>query len=311
MVDYSKRALTFEEQVELLRSRGLKIENEERTIRHLSRISYYRLSAYMLPFKELKDEKYLDKFIENATWESIYDLYVLDRKLRIVVFDAIERIEVAVRTQMVYTLSHKYGAHWLDNNSVINEPRVYNEIQTFIEGIERKKENEVFIEHYYSKYDNPEHPPCWMLVELLYFRHLSVIFKSLARKDRNNISMYFKLPEDIFKSWLHTLNLIRNTCAHHARLWNKNLAITPKIFINKNKDLEWIDKSIIDDNAIDPQKVYYTLRIIDYLLQATNPSSKFRERVSAIFNEYRSKHDQINIYKRLGVPMEHENIFVF
>ena len=177
MVDYNKRALTFEEQVELLRSRGLKIENEDRAIRHLSRISYYRLSAYMLPFKELEGDKYLNKFIENTTWESIYDLYVLDRKLRIVVFDAIERIEVAVRTQMVYTLSHKFGSHWLDNDSVIKNEKVYNEIQTFIKAIESKKEHEIFIEHYYTKYDNPEHPPCWMLVELLYFRYSLLFLK--------------------------------------------------------------------------------------------------------------------------------------
>ena len=88
--------------------------------RHLSNISYYRLSAYMYPYKQIGDGKFLDSFIPGTTWDMIYNLYVFDRKLRLLVFDAIERLEVAIRTQIIHKLSHKYGSHWQDQASIFN-----------------------------------------------------------------------------------------------------------------------------------------------------------------------------------------------
>ncbi len=114
MKRYDKPPLTYIKQVELLKSRGMTIPDETRAIRQLANISYYRLSAYMLPHKLKEDGRITDKFKEHTTWDSVYNLYVFDRKLRLLVFDAIERVEVAIRTQIVYQLSHKYGSHWQD-----------------------------------------------------------------------------------------------------------------------------------------------------------------------------------------------------
>ena len=108
---YNKPPLTYAEQVELLISRGLLIPDKKRAERHLSNISYYRLSAYMRPYKQIANEVILDDFIPGTTWDRVYSLYVFDRKLRLLVFDAIERLEVAIRTQIIYQLSHKYGSH--------------------------------------------------------------------------------------------------------------------------------------------------------------------------------------------------------
>ena len=119
MVRYTKPALTFEEQIALLKSRGLVIDDEKRAIRHLSNVSYYRMSAYMLSFKKLDaDENVLDEFEEGTTWDNVYDLYKFDRKLRLLIFDAIERIEIALRTQVIYQLSHKYGSHWQNKKNI-------------------------------------------------------------------------------------------------------------------------------------------------------------------------------------------------
>ena len=119
MVRYTKPALTFEEQIALLKSRGLVIDDEQRATRHLSNVSYYRMSAYMLSFKKLDaDEIVLDEFEEGTTWDNVYDLYKFDRKLRLLIFDAIERIEIALRTQVIYQLSHKYGSHWQNKKNI-------------------------------------------------------------------------------------------------------------------------------------------------------------------------------------------------
>lgn len=142
MNTYNKAPLTYTEQIELLKSRGLIFSDERRAQRHLANISYYRLSAYMLPYKQSENGIILDTFRDGITWEMIYNLYVFDRKLRILVFDAIERLEIAIRTQIIYQLSHKYGSHWQDRQDIFNPPAlvtlrngktvtidVYNDIQ--------------------------------------------------------------------------------------------------------------------------------------------------------------------------------------
>lgn len=124
MKTYNKPALTIEQQIDLLEQRGLTIADKERAARHLRNVSYYRISAYMLPYRILDaDGNHLDQFVPGSTWDDIYNLYKFDRKLRLLVFDAIERIEIALRTQVIYQLSHKYGSHWQDDTSIFKVPQ--------------------------------------------------------------------------------------------------------------------------------------------------------------------------------------------
>lgn len=83
---FNKPPLTYEKQVELLLSRGLIVTDRKRAERYLANISYYRLSAYMLPYKKKENGIIIDAFKEGTTWDDIYDLYVFDRKLRLLVF---------------------------------------------------------------------------------------------------------------------------------------------------------------------------------------------------------------------------------
>lgn len=223
MNTYNKAPLTYTEQIELLKSRGLIFSDERRAQRHLANISYYRLSAYMLPYKQSENGIILDTFRDGITWEMIYNLYVFDRKLRILVFDAIERLEIAIRTQIIYQLSHKYGSHWQDRQDIFNPPAlvtlrngktvtidVYNDIQKHIKEQLHNNKAEVFIQHYRDKYDKPENPPSWMSIEVMYFNHLSRICTGLKqRADINGIAAYFALPPKTFCSWLHTINYVR------------------------------------------------------------------------------------------------------
>lgn len=232
MEKYNKPPLTYKEQVKLLKSRGVNFADEQRAERHLANISYYRLSAYMLPYKKKEGKAIIDQFKEGTTWDMIHQLYVFDRKLRLLVFDAIERLEIAIRTQIIYQLSHKYGSHWQDDSSIFNPPitktlrdgrtvtfDAYEEIQKHIKDQLHNNKAEVFIQHYRNKYDNPVNPPSWMSVEIMYFNHLSRICTGLKKRaDINGIASYFALPPQTFCSWLHTINYIRNICAHHARL---------------------------------------------------------------------------------------------
>lgn len=312
MRTYSKPALTIDQQMDLLEKRGLAIADRERTARHLSNISYYRMSAYMLPYRVLAaDGTHLDQFVAGATWNDIYNLYKFDRKLRLLVFDAIERIEVALRTQVIYQLSHKYGPHWQDNSSLFKIPTVnrrtgrtydvFNDIQNHINEQLTANKKVTFIEHYLNTYDAPPTPPSWMSVELLYFSELSKICQNLrSRKDRIDIAKAFYVKDDaVFCSWLHTLNYVRNICAHHARLWNILLDITPTKYTNRDPNMVWLTHAEVQ--TVQSSKMYYTLCVILFLLQTVNPKTKFRNH----FKDLLAKYPGINV-GYMGFPKDWE-----
>ena len=294
---FNKPPLTYEKQVELLLSRGLIVTDRKRAERHLANISYYRLSAYMLPYKKKENGIIIDAFKEGTTWDDIYDLYVFDRKLRLLVFDAIERLEVAIRTQIIYQLSHKYGSHWQDNAHIFMPSRevtlrdgrkitidVYREIQSHIKEQLHSNRAEVFIQHYHNKYDTPENPPSWMSVEIMYFNHLSKICTGLKnRADIVGIASYFALPPKTFCSWLHTMNYVRNICAHHSRLWNRDLNIVPEK-LSFSKRLVWINTP----DTAKRSKNYYFFCMINYMLQVANPTSQFKTKLKELLEEYKN-----------------------
>lgn len=251
----------------------------------------------MLPYKKKEDGIIIDAFKEGTTWDDIYDLYVFDRKLRLLVFDAIERLEVAIRTQIIYQLSHKYGSHWQDNAHIFNPPRevtlrdgrtitidVYREIQSHIKEQLHSNRAEVFIQHYHNKYGTPENPPSWMSVEIMYFNHLSKICTGLKnRADINGIASYFALPPKTFCSWLHTMNYVRNICAHHSRLWNRDLNIVPEK-LSFSKRLVWIS----NPDTAKRSKTYYFFCMINYMLQVANPTSQFKSKLKELLEEYKN-----------------------
>ena len=297
MRTYNKPPKTFDEQIQILENRGLIINDRARAKRHLSNVSYYRMSAYMLPFKKRDASgKPLDEFVEGTTWDDVYSLYKFDRKLRLLVFDAIERIEIALRTQVIYQLSHKYGSHWQNQKALFMLPKhspktgksydVFADVQNHINDQLNANKRAVFIEHYMSTYDNPPTPPSWMSVELLYFSELSKICQNLkSRKDRTDIAAAFGIADEtIFCSWLHTLNYLRNICAHHARLWNIEIDVNPKKYFNKNQNYIWLSNEEIQ--SAQTRRLYYSLCLILYLLQSVNPNTKFREHFRQLLEDY-------------------------
>jgi abortive infection bacteriophage resistance protein len=97
--------------------RGLQVPDSLRAQSYLSHISYYRLSAYCLLFQTTKD-----KFNKNTTFDDVLSLYLFDRELRLLILDAIERIEIGLRTQIIYQLALKYGSHWHDDANLFIAP---------------------------------------------------------------------------------------------------------------------------------------------------------------------------------------------
>lgn len=239
---YCKPALTLDEQIDLLTSRGLIIPDRDKARHYLRYIGYYRLSGYFLTFQQNSPEVKPHTFKEGITFRDILDIYILDRELRLLVMDAIERIEVAFRACISNTMSENHGPHWFMDPCHFVPRFKHAELLDKIKretchashaaGSEPKNHprRELFIQHYYETYCHPELPPSWMVVEVMSLGTLSTIFASLISRDmQKEICRSFRINHLVMESWLHTLTYLRNLCAHHARLWNRQFSIKPLV----------------------------------------------------------------------------------
>ncbi len=298
---YNKAPLFIADQLNLLESRNLTIENRTKAEEYLNAISYYRLSAYFLPYQMKKDQ-----FNTGITFKQIIDTYSFDRELRLLVFDCIERIEVAIRTQLVYIMSTKYNdSHWQDNqshfitpyyNKIGNVVDPYSDFQALISKAKTARTPEVFVKHYIDNYNNPANPPAWMCFELLTIGELSHIYRGLRNNaDKKQIADFFGVHHTVFTSWLHSITYVRNICAHHARLWNKDLAIEPDILLKPRG--KWISKPFQNN-----KRTFYFLCVLNYLLHRANPGNSLKEKLENLFK----KHPTIPI-QFMGIPSKGGN----
>lgn len=295
---YNKIPLNFNDQIALLKSRNLIIENEAKALSYLHEISYYRLSAYFLPYQKAKD-----KFENNTTFDQIIKTYSFDRELRLLVFDCIERIEVAIRTQFIYQMSLHYNdSHWQDNqnhfitpyyNKIGNLVNPFADFQAIISKAKTARTPETFIKHYINNYHKPANPPSWMCFELLTIGELSHIYRGLKNNaDKKRIADFFDVHPTVFTSWLHTLTYVRNICAHHSRLWNRDLAIEPEKLLKPKGN--WVAKPFENN-----KRVFYFLCVLRYMLLRANPSNSMKQKAENLFYKYPS----VPI-KYLGIPSD-------
>jgi len=220
-VPYTKPPLTFDQQLDILTDRGLNILDRPTALATLSCISYYRFSAYCLPYKDAHD-----RFHEGATWDQVLTLYEFDRRLRVLIIDALERVEVAIRTAITYTLAHAYGAFGHHDPGNFRPEFRHAEWLGKLEA-EIMKSHETFIQHYRQKYNGYPRLPIWMESEVMSFGSLSRLFEGMNDVDQKQVGQRYGLPHLVLRSWLRSLNFIRNVCAHHSRLWNRELSVAP------------------------------------------------------------------------------------
>lgn len=267
---YTKQALTFPGQLALLQQRGLNVADPDRALHWLQRVSYYRLSAYFLPFKD--DEN----FRPGTEFNDIAGLYIFDRKLRLLILDAIERIEVALRTSVTYEIGHAFGAFGYTNPANFapnfNHPKFMDELS-----IEERRAKETFVSHFHGKYTNEAHLPVWMATELLSFGTVSMFYKSLKPAIKSRIAAEYGVSDRHLASWLHALSYIRNVCAHHKRLWNRELAIKPQL---PTRSLAW--PHALQSN----ERLYCILVILQHMLKVISPHCHWRDRLFALFDEH-------------------------
>ena len=274
---YTKPPLTIDEQVELLLQRGM-AGDPDLMAQRLTAVNYYRFSGYWYTFRNPDDT-----FKPGTTFDLVWNTYVFDRHLRLLVMDAIERIEIAVRSLMAYHHSHEHGAfaYAIDSSSL---PKMSSEKHNeFLDRIddETERSKESFVQHFRTKYgDSHRYLPVWMVTEVMSFGSVLTFFRNSSSKVKTAVASEFGMPHKVFESWLLSLNTIRNIVAHHARLWNRVLGLKP--IIPRIADYpDWHTPVKVEN-----KRVFAILTICRHCLREIAPQSKWMERLETLLARF-------------------------
>jgi len=271
---YNKPVLAYPQLLQQLKDRGLTIQNEDKALHLLKNISYYRLSGYWYPLLEDKENH---QFKAGSTFETAFKLYCFDRELRLLVLREIEKIEVAVRSQMNHLLAHYKGVYWFIDLSIFRDHEKLNDSLDKLK-TDFDRSDEQFIQTFREKYSD-EFPPCWMMLEVTSFGTLSMMYENLKPgKTKRKIAEQFGLDRKTLTSWLHTVVYIRNVCAHHNRLWNRTLSIRPRI--PRTPHNQWLSQNPGNEKA------FFMLSMVIYFLNIVNPKHTFPAKFKKLLRKY-------------------------
>ena len=294
-MQYTKPPLNFEDQAALLLRRGLQDIEKPELVEFLHMVNYYRLSGYLYTFKSTDPITGDECFVPGTSFIVVKQRYEFDRSLRLLLMNAIERIEVAIlRTQLVEAHALMYGPFGYTSIKNYNPHFSNQSFSKLIKDIQRdeKGSREEFIKRYRSKYNSEPYLPLWMATELMSFGQSFTLYRNSDMKLKRTVAGKYGLLPVIFDSWLHTLNYVRNACAHHVRLWNRPIPIAPKIPDKKNYPDWYIPV------AINNSRIFSVLTICQYLLNQLNLDGSWKNTIIELLAA--NPHVPANV---MGFPM--------
>ncbi len=285
----------------MLEQRGLQFIDRALAQACLERIGYYRLSAYWYPFRKnhlsthpvtgapLVDSRgrpvniVEDLFRAGSSFQDVMDLYVFDKRLRLIFMDAIERIEVALRVDVALLLgkrspyAHRDPQQFNRDFTKVAPGGGLSKHQVWLQRLDNtfRRSNEEFVTHFKLKYYRQD-LPIWMAIELWDFGMLSVLIDGMRVSDQLRLAQKYSIPRTaLLISFVRNINNIRNICAHHSRLWNRSPAdrIAP-IRPGEIKTLEHIAQPSYS-------RIYATAAVMQHFLRIINPSTEWPCRLVA------------------------------
>lgn len=288
-----KKRTTVDEQIVLMQSRGMEV-SDSLARQWLASVSYYRLSGYWYPYRVLpepedpKEPYRLDDFVPGTRFQEIADLYEFDRKLRTLIYDGIERIEVALRARIGELLVAKGPLSYKDSGHFRSDFKHSAWLATAKRRVERARARDQSIQHYADNYDDY---PFWVLADTLDFSDISKLFDGLLWQDQQTISDSFGFNIDLERlsarqkksyyeqvplaRWCEQLTVLRNICAHHGRLWNKYL--TPA---STNAFRTIPELSCLPDGQ--SERLFGALTIMVFMLRNVSPGSTWVNKVGRL-----------------------------
>ncbi len=274
--------------VALLQQRGLDIDNPERAEHYIRNIGYYRLSAYLYPLLQMPKETH--RYKADRTFQDALNLYRFDKKLRLFLFNEIEKVEVALRSALANIAANETGnIFWMTDASIFANEEKFNRTMALVDK-ELKNSKEDFILHFKEKYSNA-YPPAWMLIEILPLGVVTRVFENIKSNAlKKKIADHFDLPVPMFISWLTVITLTRNSCCHHSRVWNRVYAVNPKVAKKKLKR-PWVSEEI------SPYRTFYEICIIKWFVDIVSPNNDMKGHLQQLLADF----PMIDI-KAMGFP---------
>lgn len=307
MAEYAKPWLSVDEQIDRLAGHGVEIDDRGRATSVLQAVGYYRLTGYLYPFREseqhVDDEgrarvRVLSGYKAGTTLRHAEDIIDFDRRLRMLVMDGVERIEVAVRMRIGYVLGRRSPFAYEDptcftgaftaESTDARDPAPSRHVQWLQRVNDRKaSSDEQFVEHFREKYD--DRMPVWALTEILELGHLSVLYRGMHQQDAEEIALAFDVPtKKIMASWLASLNYVRNVAAHHSRLFNRKLQNAPSR--PKAGQIPALDHLRDEETAKGVFGTYNALAVIAHLLPAIDPGTDWAKQLAALLRGFPTSH---------------------
>lgn len=268
---------TIDEQLDLLISRGLIVNDRDNALNILSRTNYYRFSAYSLTLRQD------DHFYEGVTFDNIYELYRFDDCIRKIIYTYSQYVEISMRSFIAYEHAKKYGPLGYMESSNFESPFYFADFINKL-AVEIDKSDDVFVYHY--KKDKNSVFPIWVAIECCTFGNLSKMFKNMKTSDRTEISKnHFGVHREYIENWLQAAVFARNIAAHGGRLYNRKMRSVPVKLGNKQKTI------------IDPMSPFAYIYIIHKMQPTKALARKMRKELGDALDKY-----QFARKEHLGFP---------
>ena len=287
-----KPSLSPQQQVQLLHQRGLQIDDPAKAEQLLTFVNYYKLRAYFIPYDQAGPGG-PRQFKSGTTFDDIFSLYRFDRKLRILVNDMLERLELAVRTRWAFELSQLKGGQAHEDPANFKRRDIHQRsLDSLKENFLRSKEQ--FAEHYRLKYPNLMTPPIWVSVELLSFGDISFWLRNTKSQGvkRRISSSFGGFEPGFFEDFVKQASTVRNMCSHHSRLWNRVLPYTPRRLRKGN-----FDRTLLNTGRTELDKLYNFLAILAFIANEISPGHSWCDRLVHFFEKDESRLSQMGFPK--------------
>lgn len=260
-----KEFKTIDQQIDILRKKGLIIDDEARTYDILLKENYFFLNGYRHLFMNSPTDK---TFISGSTFSELYSLFLFDRYSRNIFFKNLLIIENRLKSVISYQMSKKYGykeKDYLNVKNFTNDPEKKRKVHDVIEKMKRQirintsRHNATL--HYLNNYG---YIPLWILVKVLSFGMVCELYSILKDEDKLEVATIFGLSKEYLEDFLPILSNYRNLCAHEDIVFDhKTERVIPDTEYHKKLNIFKMD----DEYIYGKNDIFAVIIIFKFLLE--------------------------------------------
>lgn len=281
-----KKATTIEEQITIIRDRGIILDySEEKCKEILSDIGYFRFGYYCFPFEIDYPNKInrTHQYKAGSYFSEIVALYYFNSNLSNILLKYIARIEINIRTAIIYIVSN----HYPESPTWFADPKVMNKIylSKLSESYDKLKSRHQVLKDHHKKHINDRYAPAWKTIEYFSFGAIQTLYSSINSEElKKEVAQRYELKSPkVFKNYFNIIVTLRNLCAHSNVLFDEHLPFA----VIKGPALKVDDKN--------KHKLYSYINVVEYMLSqiSKNRSNDMMKEIHDLF-EYHKGFPVIN-----------------